>query len=83
MTVKELKAFTYNVDIDALDAVFVTALIRSIKTGEYKFIQECIDRILGKPKQTIEMPTTNSSSDLTAEEKIRYEAELANLTHPT
>lgn len=53
-TVDDLKALQRDGTLEALDAVFIRALLRSISTGDYRFIQECVDRIIGRPRQVFE-----------------------------
>lgn len=37
--------------LPAIDAVFVRALVMAIKKGETRFVDRCLDRVLGMPRQ--------------------------------
>lgn len=51
----KLLKMQYANQLDGMDHIFIRCILKSIAKGEYRFIQECIDQIIGKARQKVEL----------------------------
>jgi len=53
--IEELNILADDRTISALDMLFCRALFNAAKKGEYYIVRDIVDRILGKPKETVDL----------------------------